>query len=292
MCFTVEGRLKAMRRVSGCDGRGAARRGPVRILAVAACVASLATACAPALREPAPLAPGPSGERDAAELVREADAVWQRRGEPGQAALAQRLYLQAAAADEHGIAALLGAMRAMTFRIERERDTGVRAELASKQVDLGQWCQRRAPSAPACDYRLALALGQQARERPSTSRDGLEKMVSLLRRAIAADPALDSGGPHRALALVLLRAPSWPIGPGDPEAGLEEARAAVQLFPDVAGNQLVMAEALGKNEQPDAARAAYERARQLADAAIRAGDPDGARALAEARAGVDRYRSR
>jgi hypothetical protein len=263
-----------------------ARGAPARALLACAVVAG--TACAHALREPAPIvAPAPEG-RDAADLVREAEAAWRRRGEPGQAEAAQDLYLKAAAADERDVGALMGAMRAMTFRIEHERDGDLRASLARRQVELGQWCQRRAPSDPACDYRLALALGQQAREVPSTGRDGVAKMVQLLRRVIASDPALDSGGPRRALALVLLRAPGWPAGPGDPEAALDEARAAVQLFPNVAANQLALAEALSKNEQPEPARAAYERAAALAAAAVDAGDPDARRLLAEARAGAKR----
>ncbi len=269
----------------GCGASPPAGRVTVR--ALLAC-AAIATACAPALHEPRPIPANAPEGRKAADLLREADAAWARRAEPGQAAAAQELYLKAAGADERDVAGLLGAMRAMTFRLERERDAAVRAALATQQVELGQWCQRRAPSDPACDYRLALALGQQARERPSTGRDAVGKMVTLLRRAIAADPAMDSGGPRRALALVLLRAPSWPVGPGDVEAALKEARAAVQLFPDVAGNQLALAEALVKNEQPEPARAAYERAAVLAAAAREAGDPDAERALAEAQAGARR----
>ena len=111
-------------------------------------------------------------------------------------------------------------------------------------------------------------------------------MVALLRKVIAAAPALDSGGPHRVLALVLLRAPGWPMGPGDPEAALDEARAAARLFPGAAENQLALAEALGKNGSPDGARAAYQRALDLATAA--AGDPDAERWRAEASAGVNR----
>jgi tetratricopeptide (TPR) repeat protein len=263
-----------------------ARGATVRTLLACAVVA--VTACAHALHEPSPIAAAAPEGRDAADLVREAEAAWRRRGEPGQAEIAQDLYLKAAAADERDAGALLGAMRAMTFRIEHERDANSRASLARRQVELGQWCQRRAPSDPACDYRLALALGQQAREVPSTGRDGVAKMVPLLRKAVAANPAMDSGGPRRALALVLLRAPTWPAGPGDPEAALDEARAAVQLFPDVAGNQLALAEALSKNEQPEPARAAYERAAALAAAAVEAGDPDASRVLAEARAGAKR----
>jgi len=111
-------------------------------------------------------------------------------------------------------------------------------------------------------------------------------MIALLRRAIAAAPRLDSAGPHRVLALVLLRAPGWPLGPGDPEAGLEHARAAVSLAPGAAANQLVLGEALAANGRSDDARVAYARAGELATAAGRAGEPEAARWMAEARTGL------
>ncbi|OFX19733.1 MAG: hypothetical protein A2V77_15065 [Anaeromyxobacter sp. RBG_16_69_14] len=263
--------------------------------AVAAALALVVTGCAPALREPPPvstLAPGRSGAGGAAELVRAADTAWVRRADSRAAEEAQALYLDAAATDEQRVDGLLGAMRAMAFRIEREREAPVRARLAQEQVQLGQWCQRRAPSEAACDYRLAIALGQQARERASTGKDALGKMVELLRKAIAAAPQLDSGGPHRVLALVLLRAPGWPVGPGDPEAALGEARAAAELFPDAPENQLALAEALGKNGSSDAARVAYQRALDLATAAREAGDPEADRWRAEASAGLERHTGR
>ncbi len=250
---------------------------------------ALALACAPALREPPPvsaLAPGRSGGRSAAELVRAGDEAWARRADPRQAEAAQALYLDAAAADERSVDGLLGAMRAIAFRIERERDASARARLSEQGVQLGQWCQRRAPSDPACDYRLAVALGQQARENRSTGKDALGRMVDLLRRAIAASPGLDAAGPHRMLALVLLRAPGWPVGPGDPEAALAEAREAVRLFPGSAENQLVLAEALAKNDSSGEAVAAYRRALQLATAARGAGEPDAERWEADATAGL------
>jgi tetratricopeptide (TPR) repeat protein len=183
-------------------------------------------------------------------------------------------------------------MRAAAFRVEREKDASARARLAEQEVQLGQWCQRRAPAEAACDYRLAIALGQQARERPSTGKDALGRMVELLHKAIAAAPALDSAGPHRVLALVLLRAPAWPIGPGDPEAALAEARTAARLFPDAPENQLALGEALGKNDRPDEARNAYQRALALAQAALEAGDPDAERWRADASAGLERYGAR
>ena len=200
-------------------------------------------ACASALNEPSPIsafAPGHAEGRTIDELVRDGDAAWVRRDEPGQAAAAQALYLDAAAADDHGVVALLRAMRAMSFRIEREH----RSDLVSEQVQLGQWCRRHAPTNGECDYRFAIALGQQARERSSTAKDAIGKMVDLLHHAIVTVPRIDNAGPHRVLALVLLHAPAWPLGPGDLDAAVDEARAAVAMFPDAPDNQRVLAEAL------------------------------------------------
>jgi hypothetical protein len=245
-------------------------------------------ACAPALREPPPLAkPAPGAPASSAgDLVRKADAAWARRADPEEARRAQELYLEAASADEARVDGLLGAMRAASFRIDRERDRDAREKLAVEAVRLGQWCQRRAPADAACRYRLAIALGQQARERTSTAQAALGSMVKLLREAIAADPRLDEAGPHRVLALVLLRAPGWPIGPGDPEEGLREAEAAAALFPDSAENQLALAEALAKSGRAPDARAAYERAAVLAERDVAAGEPEAAQWRDEARAAL------
>jgi len=250
------------------------------------CAVLLIGACSSALNEPSPIAryaPGHANGRGARQLLADGDAAWAKRAEPGKAAEAQGLYLDAAVADGHAVDGLLGAMRALSFRIEYEK--GVSKEtLSTEEVELGQWCQRRSPAAAECDYRLAIALGQQAREKMSTGRDAMNRMVDLLHRAIAAAPALDDGGPHRVLALVLLRAPGWPAGPGDADEGLAEAKKAIALAPQSAANQLVLAEALVAAGEDDAARVAYQKAAKLAGAASR--DPEAARQLAEAKSGI------
>jgi tetratricopeptide (TPR) repeat protein len=262
------------------------RRSGVAAAAIA-CGAAAGLACAPALREPPPLRPpvAPAPGASADDLLREADAAWVRRAEAGQAEAARQAYLQAASADERRVEGLLGAMRSAAFRVEREKDQAARERLAVEEVQLGQWCLRRAPDDAACKYRLAIALGQQARERTASAKDALERMVKLLREAAAAAPRLDRAGPHRVLALVLLRAPGWPMGPGDPEQALKEAQAAVALFPDAPDNQLVLGEALGKNDRAAEARAALEKAAALADRDA-ATDPDAARWRDDARAAL------
>jgi tetratricopeptide (TPR) repeat protein len=247
----------------------------------------LCAGCAQALHKPPAIESiAKAPQASAGELLAQADEAWARRGEPGGAAAAEELYLQAARADPRKAEAFAGAIRAKSFRIGREKDGGERTRLAESAVAVGQLCEENAPEAPPCDYWLAAALGLQARERAATARDGLSKMNDLLRRAAKADPALDHGGPHRLLAIVLLRAPSWPLGPGDPEAALPEAEAAVREDPDFPPNQLALGEALKKNGKEAEARAAYSRALRLATTGAAPGDPDASGWADDARAAL------
>jgi tetratricopeptide (TPR) repeat protein len=247
----------------------------------------LCAGCAQALHKTPPIedvAPEPRAGAD--RLLADADAAWARRAEPGQAAAAEELYLQAARADPRRAEAFGGAIRAKAFRIGREKDGAERSRLAESAVIFGQLCEENLPGAAPCDYWLAAALGLQARERSATGKDALPRMVDLLRRAARTDPAIDHAGPHRLLAIVLMRAPSWPIGPGDPEAALPEAEAAAKAAPNFPPNQLALAEALNKNDRAEQARAAWSQALRLATDVANRGDPDAAGWADEARAGL------
>jgi hypothetical protein len=226
-------------------------------------------ACANSLRAPPPiesLAAAPSAP--ASELIAQADSAWEQRADPGQAARAEDLYLQAARAESNNAAGYAGAIRAKAFRLGREQDSAAKGKLAESAVAVGQTCQTEA-RAPACDYWLAAALGLQARERSATAHDALPHMVELLERAEQHDAGLDNGGPARVLAILLLRAPGWPVGPGDPEAALAEARKAAQTAPTYPPNQLALGEALRKNGQEYSK--AYAEALRLAEGSS---DPD------------------
>ncbi|HEY1552426.1 MAG TPA: hypothetical protein VGG28_31580 [Kofleriaceae bacterium] len=218
-------------------------------------------ACEASMHEPSSidtLAPHQANGRSAEQLMRDGDAAWAKR----DAKTAVDDYLDAAALDDKRVDALLGAMTATHFRIEHDQVD--KAALSQQAVQLGQQCLRRAPNDAGCKYRLAIALGQEAREHPAQGKDAVNHMVDLLHQAITTQPALDDGGPHRVLALVLVRAPAWPAGPGDPEAGLDEARKAVATTPDAAENQLALGEALVANGSMPEAHAAYAKAAQLA----------------------------
>jgi hypothetical protein len=234
------------------------------------------------------VAPNGTAREPVAVLVADADAAWARCGNLTEAKLADRLYTAAAAADPTGVAALMGALRAKSYLIEHEPEPEERLRVARAAVDEGQWCLQRAPADVRCHYRLAIALGQQAREDHATALDAMRRMTDLLKQVIATDPSYDGAGAHRVLALLYLRAPAWPLGPGDPEAALTEAQAAVTLFPGRADNRLAYAEALAKTGREDNANAAYTEALAAAERALAAGDRDAPRWVAEAKAALAR----
>jgi tetratricopeptide (TPR) repeat protein len=243
--------------------------------------------CAHALQKPPPLE-STVGVPDApsAQLLAQADAAWARRAEPGQAAAAEQLYLLAARADPHNPESFAGAIRAKSFRLGREKDAAERGRLAKDAVDVGQLCEENQLAAATCDYWLAVGLGLQARERTATAHDAMSLMVDLLKRAARNGAGIDHGGPHRLLAILLLRAPGWPLGPGDPEAALPEAQSAVRIAPEYPPNQLALGEALQKNGRAPQARSAYSEALRLATTEPASADPDAAGWADEARAAL------
>ncbi len=246
--------------------------------AILASVAAVAVSCAPALRKPPPggvvgEAPAGAGGRSAGELLAEAREHLRNRPDEAEVRRAEALFLAAAEADARDTEGLTGAVEAKVWLVQNAHPADA-ANLATSAVDAGQACLARASQSAPCHYALALALGVQARERRSTALDGLKRMVEQLRLAEAADPALDRAGPDRVLGLVLVRAPGWPTGPGDPETGLEHARAAASRFPAHPPNQLALAEALLANGHADEGHAAAEQALRLARTAESQGDPD------------------
>jgi len=232
------------------------------------------------LREPPPVAllggvhaTVPSGASPDA-LLRQGEASFARRPQKGAVEAARELFLAAARESETDVRGLLGAARTSAWLIEHEADGTRRERLATEAVQASQWCERRAPALVECRYRLALALGQQARERPSTADDALPRIVALLEQVAVAEPLLDDAGADRVLALTLLRAPGWPVGPGNADLALEHAQKADALVPDHPFNLLTLGEALAKTGSRDEAARVYQRAEALARAAT--SDPDAA----------------
>lgn len=253
-------------------------------LLLAACLALVG--CAPALREPPSLEElerkaGKGSPEQVDALLKLAEQHWSKRDVPA-ARRAASAWLRAALADPGRTEGWIGSTRAMVWLADHVHTAAERRQLAQSAVHTAQWCVRVRSGGPACSYWLAVAIGVQARERPSTGLDAVPRMIELLEASIATRPALERAGPHRVLALVYLRAPEWPMGPGDAELGLSHARSAVELYPDYAPNLLALGEALAANRDRTGSHQAYRRAGEMAREAARQGEPDAAAWLAEA----------
>lgn len=160
----------------------------------------------------------------------------------------------------------LAAAIAMDARkIEHEPDVRVRAELASSARRDADACIAQAPQAVACLFGRGIALGLEAKEHPVRAGALLTDMLATLTRAEAIDPLYENAGPARVQALVWVRAPGWPLGPGDSERGRAAAERAAALRPEYPPNWLAAAEAQAKTGAAADARASYARARDLAN---------------------------
>jgi hypothetical protein len=177
-------------------------------------------------------------------------------------------------AEPSSVAALAAAIEADAQRSDHEPDSKIRGELAAEASRDADACLAREPQAAPCLYGRAIALGLEARTHPTRAGEILNNMLDTLGRAESADPNYNEAGPARVRALVLIRAPGWPLGPGDAEAGLVAARRAVTLQPLYPPNLLALAEALAKTGDRSGARENYARARDAALALPAAADRD------------------
>jgi tetratricopeptide (TPR) repeat protein len=168
----------------------------------------------------------------------------------------------------------VAAITADAQRSQHASDAKVRSVLAEDASHQAESCLALAPQAAACLYGHALALGLEARAHPAHAGEWLKKMLAELSAAEVADPGYDEAGSARVRALVLSRAPAWPLGPGDPAAAVVAARRAVSLRPQYPPNLLALAEALARSGDPQAARESYRQAREAALALPATADRD------------------
>jgi hypothetical protein len=157
---------------------------------------------------------------------------------------------------------LLAAVQADADRIEQSKDSAARAQLLAAATTSAQQCLAQAPSNAACPYAQAQVLGLTAREHPLEASALLKQMLASLARADALDPALDHAGPARLTAVVLLRAPPWPLGPGDVDAATDAAQRAVKRDPGYPPNLIALAQAQSKAGGSAPARATFNQAQQ------------------------------
>jgi hypothetical protein len=172
-------------------------------------------------------------------------------------------------------AELAAAVQSEARRSEAEHDPHARTALADQANADAAACLAQAPQAAGCLYARALALGLSAREHPTSAGTVLRDMLETLARADAADPNYDRAGPQRVRALVLLHAPPWPLGPGDPQEALVAAQRAVARSPDYPPNLLALAQTQAATADPKGGRATYTRARTTALALPASPERDG-----------------
>jgi tetratricopeptide (TPR) repeat protein len=205
------------------------------------------------------------------ELLERAERLYAKRDVTSMKD-AEDLFQTVAAIDRTRIDGLVGMARVEIWLAGHLKDVDDRQKAAARAIDASQWCGRIQPDDAVCDYWLAAALGVQAREKPSTGIKALPLIVDNFKRAAEEVPAYDFGGPDRALALVYLRAPGWPTGPGDPALGVEHARKAIAEAPVYPPNLMALGEALAATGDREGSREAYEKALDQARVRAAAGE--------------------
>lgn len=158
-------------------------------------------------------------------------------------------------------AQLLSAVQGDADRLDQSKDPAQRSQLLAAATMSAQQCLAQAPQNAACPYAQAQVLGLAAREHPLQAVSFLKDMLASLTRAEALDPALDHAGPARLSAIVLLRAPPWPLGPGDADAAVAAAQRAVQRDAAYPPNLITLGQAQAKSDGTAVARATFEKAR-------------------------------
>ena len=122
-----------------------------------------------------------------------------------------------------------------------------------------------APDDAEAAFLHSLNLGLYVRARGMLAVGRLSELVASLKVA-GAKPTQDDGGPLRVLGLLYVKAPGWPVGPGDLDAALDLLHRAVADYPDHPLNHLYLAYALVDGGERGPARAELVRARELCQA--------------------------
>jgi hypothetical protein len=161
---------------------------------------------------------------------------------------------------------LLALVQSAADRIDQTQDPAQRAQLLAAASLSAQQCLAQSADNANCQYAQAQVLGLTAREHPLQAGALLKQMLTYLAQAEGLDPALDHAGPARLTAVVLLRAPPWPLGPGDVDAALLAAQRAVQRDSSYPPNLIALGQAEAKSASAAQARATLGRAQAAVQA--------------------------
>jgi hypothetical protein len=168
-------------------------------------------------------------------------------------------------------AQLLAVVQRDADGIDQSTDSAERTRLLAAATASARQCLAQAPDSGSCQYAQAQVQGLSARARPLEAPSQLKDMLASLTKAEAQDPGLDHAGPARLSAVVLLRAPPWPLGPGDVDAAVSAAQRAVQREPGYPPNLITLGQAQARGVGIPAARATFTKAQQAVQAWM--GDP-------------------
>ena len=168
----------------------------------------------------------------------------------------------AAAVGTMSPAQLLAVVQQDADGIDRSTDPAQRTQLLAAATASARQCLAQAPDSGACQYAQAQVQGLSARARPLEAPSQLKDMLASLTRAEAEDPGLDHAGPARLAAVVFLRAPPWPLGPGDVDAAVTAAQRAVQREPGYPPNLITLGQAQARGVGIPAAQATFRKAQQ------------------------------
>lgn len=261
---------------------------------VASALALFVCACAPTLSELRADLPSSAGGFDAASLdgdrpgqIAAAERLCHPLANAVQRSLGFELSRRAHKADASDVETASLLARCAYLRSEREQDLAVLAQVTAIGIEaasvagsvkarqcLGHSAMKDG-GANLCPsdvsraaYWHALLIGLRMRVA------GIREALSLLEEEMALlDVARltaeeEEGGPLRVLAMIYLKAPAWPAGPGDLDQALELLQEAVRRFPSHPLNRIFLAAALVEDGQDSAAKEELARGLALADEAL------------------------
>ena len=228
------------------------------LLIASACFAACASAPRPV--EPPPQKPLAADELKT--LQAEADANCQQTAARAlrDAGFEKAVRAQVAAPQDRDIGLILARCALMKADFQGKSDG--RIELCEQGYEAARRVSRGPDDAEAA-YLQAVNLGLYVHAKGLTAVGRLSELVKLLKVA-GQQPQIDDGGPLRVLGLLYVKAPAWPVGPGDLDLGLDLLKKAAESYPEHPLNHLFYAEALIADGKKAEARAEIERTRALA----------------------------
>jgi len=223
----------------------------------------MASACGPARRAPEPLDAGDQAlPGTIAELVHEAESSFDRCGpvDAVQRSLAATEVALASVPDHPE--ASLHAARAAAWLLEFDEslDPAAKRDLAGRGVGYAETALAAGGESVETVFLVGALLGLQLEAaRVPLAPGKLGRVHEHFERAVELDPSFSDGAPLRALGTLLVKAPSWPAGPGDVERGVELLTRAVLEHRDDPANHYYLGEALLADGQRDQALASLQR---------------------------------